>query len=135
MRILVVDDHDLYRAGLESLLTAWGQDVVGTAADGQGALEQARALRPDMILMDVNLPVVSGIEATRLIKAELPATRVVAISAYDDPDYVARALAGGAEGYVLKSMPDDQLRAFLVDPARSERPQLVHPRTATHQTE
>ena len=115
MRILVVDDHDLYRAGLESLLTAWGQDVVGTATDGQGALEQARALRPDMILMDVNLPLVSGIEATRLIKAELPATRVVAISAHDDPDYAARALAGGAEGYVLKSMPDDQLRAFLVD--------------------
>ncbi len=123
MRILLVDDHALFRSGLANLLTVWGETIVGSASDGQEALEQARALRPDLILMDVNLPNVSGLEATTMIKAEFPLTRVVMLSASDDPDHVLRARKNGAEGYVLKSEAEGVLHQLL----KGEVPEAIDP--------
>ena len=113
MRILLVDDHALFRSGLASLLAAWGETVVGNAGNGQEALEQARALRPDFVFMDVNLPDMSGFEATRLIKSEMPRVRIVMLTAYDDPGYVDRASRSGADGYILKDM--SEVRQILDD--------------------
>lgn len=84
MRVLLVDDHQLFRAGLESPFTVWGHEVVGNAGDGIEAVAQARALQPDLVLMDINLPKVNGLEATRLIKAEMPDIKIVMVTVSDD---------------------------------------------------
>ena len=87
--VLVVDDHEVVRRGTRELLDrADGIEVVGEAQDGQEAVAQARRLRPDVVLMDVAMPSVNGVEATRAIKRELPGTAVLALSAYDDDPYV-----------------------------------------------
>lgn len=83
--------------------------VVGEAASGRGALDLCRALRPDLVLMDVNMPEMDGLEATRMIKAELPATSILIITAHEDPDYLLRAVEVGAAGYVLKDAPKGRL--------------------------
>jgi DNA-binding NarL/FixJ family response regulator len=83
--------------------------VVGEAASGRGALDLCRALRPDLVLMDVNMPEMDGLEATRMIKAELPATSILIITAHADPDYLLRAVEVGAAGYVLKDAPKGRL--------------------------
>ncbi len=83
--------------------------VVGETASGRGALDLCRALRPDLVLMDVNMPEMDGLEATRMIKAELPATSILIITAHEDPDYLLRAVEVGAAGYVLKDAPKGRL--------------------------
>ena len=80
MRVLLVDDHPLFLDGLKNLLAARGIDVVGIAHDGLEALEQARALRPDVVLMDIHMPRLNGLAAPRLIRAELPETRIVMLT-------------------------------------------------------
>lgn len=108
--ILLVDDHRIVREGLRTLL---GQqpdlEVVGEAADGRDAVAQARILRPEVIVMDIAMPEVNGVEATRLILAELPATRIVALSMYADRRFVAEILRAGALGYVLKDGAFEEL--------------------------
>ncbi len=84
-------------------------EVVGEAASGRLALDLCRALRPDLVLMDVNMPEMDGLEATRMIKAELPATSILIITAHEDPDYLLRAVEVGAAGYVLKDAPKGRL--------------------------
>ena len=110
MRILLVDDHALFRAGIETLLTAWGEDIVGHAANGLEALELTRKLRPEVVLMDINLPQLSGLEATRLIKVEMPETKIVMVTASDEQDDLFEAIKSGAEGYLLKNMSEGELR-------------------------
>ena len=79
MRVLLADDHALFRAGIASLLRAWGMKVVGEASDGLQALELARKLRPDLILMDIQMPRCNGLEATRLVKAEMPEIKIIIV--------------------------------------------------------
>ncbi len=108
--ILLVDDHRIVREGLRTLL---GQqpdlEVVGEAADGRDALAQARLLEPDVIVMDIAMPELNGVEATRLILAERPQVRVVALSMYADRRFVAEILRAGALGYVLKDGAFEEL--------------------------
>jgi DNA-binding NarL/FixJ family response regulator len=108
--ILLVDDHRIVREGLRTLL---GQqpdlEVVGEAADGRDAVAQARLLKPDVIVMDIAMPELNGVEATRLILAELPQARVVALSMYADRRFVAEILRAGALGYVLKDGAFEEL--------------------------
>lgn len=113
IRVLIVDDHHLVRAGLITLLEAASDiQVAGEAADGQQALEVAAATRPDVVLMDLSMPVMDGVSATRLLLTELPETRVVALTSFSDRQRVTDILTAGATGYVLKdSRPDDLLAA------------------------
>ncbi|MBK9965921.1 MAG: response regulator transcription factor [Holophagales bacterium] len=108
--ILLVDDHRIVREGLRTLL---GQQpdltVVGEASDGRDAVAQACLLRPDVIVMDIAMPELNGVEATRLILAQLPAVRIVALSMYADRRFVAEILRAGALGYVLKDGAFEEL--------------------------
>jgi two-component system, NarL family, response regulator NreC len=108
--ILLADDHRVVREGLRTLL-AQEPDllVVGEAADGREVLELARTLRPNVVIMDIAMPEVNGIEATRMIIAECPATRVVALSMYADRRFVTQILRAGALGYVLKEAAFEEL--------------------------
>ncbi len=113
IRVLLADDHRLVRAGLAGLLgTAADIEVVGEAADGRQAVELSRTTEPDVILMDLSMPVLDGIEATRLILDHAPATRVIALTSFADQGKVSDMLASGAVGYLLKdSEPADLLAA------------------------
>jgi DNA-binding NarL/FixJ family response regulator len=113
MRVLLADDHALFRAGIESLVRAWDVDVVGHASDGHEAVAQARRLHPDLILMDIGMPGCNGIEATRLIKAELPETKIVMVTVSDDDEDVFEAIKCGADGYLLKDMSEQELSSTL----------------------
>jgi PAS domain S-box-containing protein len=122
MRVLLVDDHPLVLEGLKNLLVARGVDVVGMAGDGQEAVELARQLRPDVILMDVQMPGLSGPEATRRIKAELPDTKIVMLSVSAADEDLFEAVRSGADGYLLKSLEADQFFSLLAQVARGEAP-------------
>lgn len=103
MKVLLVDDHPLFLDGLKGLLTARGVQVVGTARDGLEALEQARTLCPEVILMDVQMPRCDGLTATRLIKAEIPEIQIVMLTMSNEDDHLFQAIKNGAAGYLLKS--------------------------------
>lgn len=122
MRVLLVDDHMLFRSGLSSLVSAWGMDVVGEASNGMQAVEKARALQPDLILMDINIPGISGLDATRLIKEEMADVRVVIVSVSEDPADLFEAIRAGAEGFILKSMSEEQFGQMLSAIAAGEPP-------------
>ncbi|MBX7253383.1 MAG: response regulator transcription factor [Candidatus Promineofilum sp.] len=109
MRVLLADDHRLLLEGLSSLLAANGIDVVGQAHDGVEAVALARALRPEIVLMDLRMPGGDGLTATRRIKAELPETRVVILTTSTDEADLFEAVKSGACGYLLKSMSADEL--------------------------
>jgi len=115
IRVLLVDDHPLYLEGLHSLLAARGLSVVGQAHDGLQALEQARLLLPDLILMDVQMPLCDGIEATRRIKAELPETKIVILTMNADRTTLLEALKSGASGYLLKDLDGDKFFSMLAE--------------------
>lgn len=110
VRVLLVDDDDLMRAGLRAVLsTDETVQVVGEAADGVAAVDRARVLRPDLVLMDVRMPELDGIGATRRIVAAMPAARVLMLTTFSDDDYVVDALAAGASGFLLKRTRPEQL--------------------------
>jgi len=113
IRVLVVDDHQLVRAGLINLLNAAHDvEVVGEAADGHQALEVARGALPEVALMDLSMPGLDGAEATRLLLAEQPDVRIVALTSFSDRQRVEAVLSAGAVGYLLKdSRPDELLGA------------------------
>ncbi len=114
VRVLIVDDHTVMRKGLTSLLDdEEGIRVVGTAASGEEGIERARQLRPDVILMDVSMPGMSGAEATRAIKDELPQTRVIGLSMHDLDGTREHMLACGAEVYLTKDGPLADLLAAI----------------------
>lgn len=113
MRLVLADDHALFRAGIASLVRAWGHEVVGEAANGFEALEAVRAHRPDLVLMDITMPECSGLEATRLIKTELPETRIVIVTVSDHDEDLFEAVKSGAEGYLLKDMAEAELESTL----------------------
>ena len=110
IRVLLVDDHVLVRDGLAALLDGIGGfDIVGEAGTGEEALKQAQLLRPDVVLMDVRLPDVDGVEATRRICAALPGTAVLMLTMYDDDATVFAAMRAGAQGYLLKDAEPDEV--------------------------
>jgi DNA-binding NarL/FixJ family response regulator len=113
LRVLVVDDHDLFRTGLRSLLDEHGVHVVGEASNGEQAVRLARELAPDVIVMDLNMPGMSGVEATRKISDIAPLTRVVVLTISDQDADVLDAIVSGACGYLLKDASiDDLLRGI-----------------------
>jgi DNA-binding NarL/FixJ family response regulator len=105
IRVLCADDHPLVRKGIASIL-ANETDVilVGEAGSGQEAVEQFRKLRPDVVLMDLRMPEMNGIEATRMIRAEAPETKIIALTSYDGDQDIYRAIEAGVRGYILKEM-------------------------------
>ncbi len=110
VRVLVVDDQRLMREGLASLLSIQdGIEVVGTAINGQDALEQAQQLHPDVILMDVRMPILDGVAATLQIRQQLPTCQILMLTTFDDEEYVINALRAGATGYLLKDIPASDL--------------------------
>ena len=122
MRILLVDDHSLFLEGLQNLLRAGGYEVVGTARDGQEAIDLARTLAPDVILMDVRMPRCDGLCATRAIHAEMPEIKIVVLTTSTEDSDLFEALKCGASGYLLKSLEPEQFFAYLEGLARGEAP-------------
>jgi DNA-binding NarL/FixJ family response regulator len=113
-RILIVENHALLRAGLRALLCANpGFDVVGEAANGHEAVAAARTLAPDLVLMDISMPGMTGIEALIDIKRRSPATRVIVVTMHKEQEYVHASLQAGAEGYLLKDASDEELQAAI----------------------
>ncbi|MBA2776704.1 MAG: response regulator transcription factor [Chloroflexia bacterium] len=113
MRVLIADDHALFRDGLRSLLEARGVDVVAEAKDGGEAIALARLHRPDIVLMDLMMPVTNGLAATRLISVEMPLVRVVVLTASEDDADLFEAVKSGAQGYLSKNLEAQELFAFL----------------------
>ena len=114
VRVIVVDDDDLMRAGLRAVLSSDDSiEVVGEAGDGRTATPLARSLRPDVVLMDVRMPDVDGITATRQVLAAAPETRVIILTTFEQDDYVFGALRAGASGFLLKrTSPEDLVAAI-----------------------
>ena len=120
MRVLIADDHALFRDGLRSLLEARGVEVVGEAANGQEAVEMALDLRPDVVLMDLAMPELTGIEATERICHQELDIAVVVLTASDDDLHLFEAIKRGAQGYLLKDLEADRFFALLQGVARQE---------------
>lgn len=120
-RILLVDDHVLFRKGLANLLSSHeGLEVVGEANDGEEALEQARQLMPDLILMDIQMPVCDGLRATQLIKQEMPCVKIVMLTVSDDDQTLFEAIKMGAQGYLLKNLEPEDLFSMLTGVVKGE---------------
>ncbi len=122
VRILLADDHPLFREGVSALLGARGYDVVAEAGDGMEALEKARELKPDVILMDIHMPQLDGLAATRVITTELPETRVVMLTVSDDDDDLFEAIKSGAHGYLLKNTETQAFFNLLAGVTNGEAP-------------
>jgi DNA-binding NarL/FixJ family response regulator len=120
MRVLLVDDHALVRNGIASLLKANDIDVAGEASDGLEALEKARQLKPDVILMDIMMPHCNGLEATRLIKAEMSEIKIIILTVSDDEEALFEAIKSGAEGYLLKNIKAEEFLAYLSGVVKGE---------------
>ena len=121
IRVLIADDQALVRAGFRKLLeSAPDVEVVGEAADGREAVDQARRLRPTLVLMDIRMPRLDGIEATRRLTADRDRTRVLILTTFGLDDYVYEALRAGASGFMLKDAPPEELLAAVEIVARGE---------------
>ncbi len=122
MRILLADDHGLFVEGLQNLLQAGGYEVIGAAYDGLEALQLARTLHPDLILMDIRMPNCDGLKATRLIKTELPEIQIVMLTTSTEDADLFEALKSGACGYLLKNLKPNELFDYLAGLERGEAP-------------
>ena len=123
IRVLLADDHVLFRKGIASLLSSRNEfRVVGEAGDGNEALEQARLLKPDVVLMDVQMPNCDGLQATKLLKDEMPDVRIVMLTVSDDDQTLFEAIKAGAQGYLLKNLEPEQLYDMLTGITRGEAP-------------
>lgn len=120
MKVLLVDDHPLFLEGMRNLLTARNVEVIGIARDGLEALRQTRALHPDVVLMDIEMPGCNGLEATRLIKTEMPAVKIVMLTVSADDEHLFDAIKSGAAGYLLKNLEADRFFDLLAGVARGE---------------
>jgi DNA-binding NarL/FixJ family response regulator len=122
VRVLIVDDHEIFRRGLRSLLEPLPDfEICGEASNGLEAVEKAKALQPELILMDISMPQIDGLQATRIIRKEVPASKILILSQHDSSHMLAAALKAGASGYVTKSQI---ARTFLaaLDSVMTDRP-------------
>lgn len=123
IRVLLVDDQPLFRRAIAALLDAQeGFRVVGQADDGLHGLEQAHALRPDLVVMDVEMPVMNGVEAVRLVREQLPQVKVVMLTVSQEDDFLVEAIRHGAHGYLLKNLHPHELFDTLRGVMRDEAP-------------
>jgi DNA-binding NarL/FixJ family response regulator len=129
LRVLLVDDHDLFRTGLRNLLEEQGVQVVGEAASGTDALRIVREIAPDVVVMDLNMPGISGVEATREITSIAPLTRVVVLTISDQDDDVMDAIVAGACGYLVKDSSIEELMRGITAAAVGES--LISPPIAS----
>lgn len=114
IRVLIADDHTLVRDGIRALLAlASDIEVVGEAANGKEALEKTRELLPDIVLMDLNMPIMGGLEATRRIRKEFSGTKVLALTQYDDTEYVIPVIGAGAKGFITKMAAFSELASAI----------------------
>ncbi|MEL6163088.1 MAG: response regulator transcription factor [Cyanobacteria bacterium J06628_3] len=114
IRLLLVDDQDIFRQGLAALLSVESDlEVVGEARNGQEAIELAKTLQPDVILMDVRMPVCDGVQATREIHQYYPWIRILVLTTFDDDEYILKSLQAGALGYLLKRTPSQDIAAAI----------------------
>ena len=115
IRVLLADDHPIMTEGLKLTISAWSEfEVVGIAADGQRAVEMCRSLSPDLVILDMQMPRLSGPEAIEQIRREHPRIRTVALTTFDDADTVARAMEAGCNGFLLKVIAPEKLRSSLL---------------------
>ena len=122
LRFLVVDDHALFRDGMVSLLKAGGMQVVGEAQNGLEAVSEAARLKPDVILMDIDMPVMNGIDATQKITESMPGVQVVMLTVSQEDHKLVDALRAGAKGYLLKSLSSDEFIKLLRGLEKGEPP-------------
>jgi DNA-binding NarL/FixJ family response regulator len=120
MRLLIADDHILFRESLRSLLAAHGFEIVGEAGEGMEAVELARRLKPDIVLMDLAMPGLGGLAATRLISTEMAEVKVVILTGSDEDDQLFEAIKSGARGYILKSLASREVIALIEGVGRGE---------------
>lgn len=120
MRVLIADDHALFRDSLRSLLEARDIEVVGEAGDGRQAIELAWQLKPDVVLMDLTMPEMDGLEATKRLAAQLPEVKVVVLTASDDDNDLFEAIKSGAKGFLLKDLESDRFFSLLEGVSRGE---------------
>ena len=129
IRILICDDHALFREGVNTILTAHPNfEIVGQASDGREAVDLTRQLHPDVVLMDISMPVLKGFDAARRVRKTQPGAKVLILTIYDDEDMVARCLSAGVSGYVLKDAPPAQLVYAIEAVSKGER--YMSPRVA-----
>ncbi len=121
-QVLLADDHPLFRDGLAALLKARGYEVVGEAGDGLEAIEKARQINPDLILMDINMPRLDGLAATRVITTEMPNARVIMLTVSDEDENLFEAIKSGAQGYLLKNTDTQAFFALLDGVSKGEPP-------------
>lgn len=126
IRVVLVDDHRLFRAGLRALLERRGFQVVGEADDGAAARDLVRQTRPDVVLMDLRMPGLDGLAATRLLKAEFPELPVVILTASEEEEDLFEAVKSGAQGYLLKSDPPETVATLVEAAARGEAALTPH---------
>lgn len=130
IRVLLVDDQALFREGLNTLLSVHADiDVVGEASNGEESLLQAAALQPDVVLMDLRMPLLDGAAATRRLRASHPHIQVIVLTTFDDDEHIFEGLRAGAVGYLLKDVPSQKLVEAIRTAARGES--FLHPSVAT----
>ncbi|OED48901.1 response regulator transcription factor [Leisingera sp. S232] len=114
VKVLIVDDHPMVAEGIQSILESYGDiAVVGSLTDGREAVNQIGTLRPDVVLMDLNMPRLGGLSATEIILEQHPGTRILILSMHDSAEYISSALSHGAMGYVLKDVPTDEIKQAI----------------------
>jgi DNA-binding NarL/FixJ family response regulator len=129
LRVVLVDDHPVYRQGLAKLLVECGVDVIAQAGNGADAIKIVEEMAPDVIVMDLNMPGMSGVEVTRRLIERMPASKVLVVSVSAQEDDVTEAILAGASGYVLKDGPVEEVVAGIQAAAQGES--LISPRIAT----
>ncbi len=121
MRIVIADDHPLFRDGIRSLLEARGHEVLAEANNGQEALELTRRLQPDLVLMDLGMPVIDGLTATRIISSEMPQIKIFVVTVSEEDDDLYDAIKSGAAGYVIKNVRSELFFELLDDVAQGKQ--------------
>jgi DNA-binding NarL/FixJ family response regulator len=127
--VFLAEDHAVVREGLAELIRReTDMEVVGEAGDGEDTVRQVKQLKPDIVLMDIAMPLVNGVEATKQIKSSVPQTRVLVLTAYDNPEFVTAAIDAGAAGYLLKNVRRKQLTSAIRSAYEGES--VLHPSVA-----
>ena len=122
IRVLIADDHPMVAQGIQSVLEEHEElEVVGVVQNGRSVIDQLNTLRPDVILMDLNMPDVNGLSATEMVLEQRPETRVLILTMHDNPEYISSALSHGAKGYILKDVPTEEIKQAIDAVMRGEQ--------------